>query len=124
MATARRGDRILIKLLMVLILYLGVAHGGPRELSAEPASSSVSCLVMQGVQAGVDMQVDNVCPHMDHQMSCSISCTASYLGAVTNIVDPASGLTSPQHDYYAFLLGRMAVAPDPFPPKQSVLSTI
>ena len=121
---ARRRDRTLIKLLMALLLFLGAAHGSTLVFNAEPASSSLNCLIMQGMQAEADTQVDSLCPYMDDQMSCSISCTASYAGAVTSIVDSSPAQTSPQHDYYTSLLGRMAVAPDPFPPKQSVLINI
>lgn len=120
----RRRDRTLIKLLMALLLFLGAAHGSAQEFSSEPASSSLHCQVMQGMQAEADTQMDSLCPYMDDQIPCPISCPASYTGAVTRIVDSSPAQTSPQHDYYTSLLGRMAVAPDPFPPKQSVLITI
>jgi len=109
---------------MALLLFLGAAHGSTLVFNAEPASSSLSCLVMQGAQAETDTQVDSLCPYMDDQMSCSIGCAASYIGAVTSNVDSSPAQTSPQHDFYTSLLGRMAVAPDPFPPKQFVLINI
>lgn len=121
---ARRLDRTLIKFLMALLLFLGAAHGSTLVFNAEPASSSLNCQSMQGMQAEADTQVDSLCPYMDDQMPCSISCTASYTGAVTSIVDSSPAQTSPPHDCYTSLLGRMAVAPDPFPPKQSVLINI
>nr|WP_181726066.1 hypothetical protein [Pseudomonas aeruginosa]QFX78653.1 hypothetical protein pNK546KPC_0443 [Pseudomonas aeruginosa]QHU24623.1 hypothetical protein [Pseudomonas aeruginosa] len=117
----RRRDRTLIKLLMALLLFMGAAHGSTQEFNPGSASSSLNCLVMQGMQTETDTQVGGLCPYMDDQMSCSISCAASYTGAVTSIVDSSPVNTSPQHDYYTSLLGRMAVAPDPFPPKQTVL---
>jgi hypothetical protein len=119
---ARILDRTLIKLLMALLLFLVAVHGSTLAFNAELASSSLNCLVMQGMQAEDDTQVDSFCPYMNDQMSCSISCTASYAGAVTSIVDSSPAQISPQHDYYTSILGRMAVAPDPYPPKFPALT--
>lgn len=107
---------------MALLLFLGAAHGSTLVFNAEPASSSLNCLIMQGTPAETDTQVDSFCPYMDDQMSCSISCAASYTGAVTSIVDSSPAQISPQHDYYTSILGRMAVAPDPYPPKFPALT--
>lgn len=119
---ARRLDRTLIKLLMALLLFLGAAQGNASMFNSEPANSSLNCVVMQGMQP--DPQADNLCPGIDDQIACSISCPAPYAVVITDTAESPFALVSPQHDCYVSLLGRMAVAPDPFPPKQSVLTNI
>lgn len=115
----RRLDRTLIKLLMALLLLLVAAQGNASMFNSEPANSSLNCAVMQGMQP--DTQADNSCPDIDDQIVCSISCAASYAGVITNTAVSPLALVSPQHDRYVSLLGRLAVAPDPFPPKLASL---
>lgn len=116
----RRLDRTLSKLLIVLLLFFVAAHGGALMLNSEPANVSFNCMAAQGMQ--VDMQSTNLCPDIQNQITCSISCATPYAGVMKDSDEPLLTLVSPQHDCYAPFLGRLAVAPDPFPPKFASLS--
>ncbi|MCY1557189.1 hypothetical protein D9M68_940200 [compost metagenome] len=117
---ARKRDKTLIKFLVALLLFFVAAHGGTLMVNAEPASVSLNCVATQNMQA--DTQPMAICPDIQSQIACSISCATPYAGVMTVSAASPLVLVSPQHDGYTPCLGRMAVAPEPFPPKFSALS--
>lgn len=117
---ARSLDKTLIKLLMVL-LFLVMAEGGASLFKSEPSSVSLNCVATQGMQAE-NSQADTCCPDIQSQVTCSISCAAPSMGPVAHIIESSLILVAPQNFCYTPFLGRMAVAPEPFPPKFTIFS--
>lgn len=117
---ARKRDQTLIKFFLVMLLFFVAAQGEVLTVNAEPASVSFSCVAVQSMQA--DTQPMTNCPDIQSQIACSISCATPYAGVVNVSATSPLVLVSPQHDGYTPCLGRLAVAPEPFPPKFAVLS--
>lgn len=117
---ARKRDKTLIKLLVVLMLFFVAAQGGVLMFKSEPLGMSLNCTAAQSMQ--VDSNQTASCPDIQCQVACSISCATPYTGAIAHPSESSLDLVSPQNSCYTPFLGRMAVAPDPFPPKIANLS--
>ncbi|WP_440785870.1 hypothetical protein [Pseudomonas sp. 22526] len=113
-------DKTLIKLLMVLLFVVAAAHGQALMFQSEPSTVPLNCPAAQSMLAESSRM--NICPDMSNQVTCSISCSIPSTGAVTFLISIWHTLKSSQYDCYTTSLGRMPVAPDPFPPKYSSLS--
>ncbi|WP_191628319.1 hypothetical protein [Pseudomonas fluorescens] len=113
-------DKTLIKLLMVLLFVLAAAHGQALMFKSEPSTVPLNCAAAQSMLAESSRM--NICPDMSNQVTCSISCSIPSTGAVTFLVSIWHTLNSSPYDCYTTSLGRMPVAPDPFPPKYACLS--
>lgn len=117
---ARRQDKTLIKLLMVLLLFFVAAQGEVLMFKSEPSSVSLNCAAAQSMQ--IDSHQADACPDIQSQIACSISCATPYAGPIAHPAEPSLTLASAQNYCYMPFRGRMAVAPDPFPPKIASLS--
>ena len=117
---AQNLDKTLIKLLMVLLFVVAAAHGQALMFKSESSTAPLNCPAAQTMLA--ESSRVNICPDMSNQVTCSISCSIPSTGAVTFLVSIWHALKSSPYDCYTTLLGRMPVAPDPFPPKHSSLS--
>lgn len=117
---AQNLDKTLIKLLMVLLLVVAAAHGQALMFRSEPSNTSLNCAAAQSMLSESSRM--NICPDMSNQVTCSISCSIPSTGAVTFLVSIWHAFKSSPYDCYTTSLGRMLVAPDPFPPKHSSLS--
>lgn len=116
---AQNLNKPLIKLLMVL-LFIAAAHGQILMFNSEPSNASLDCVAAQTMLS--EASKVNICPDMQSNANCSITCSIPSTGAVTFFVSIWHALKSSQYDCYTTSLGRMPVAPDPFPSKLSRLS--
>lgn len=116
----RKLDKTLIKLVMVLLLFFVAAQSGVLMFKSEPSSVYLNCVAAQSMQA--EYKADTCCPDIQSQVACSISCATPYAGPIAYPTESSLTLVSPQNFCYTPFLGRMAVAPDPFPPKITSLS--
>lgn len=117
---AQKLDKTLIKLLMVLLFVVAAAHGQAWMSKSEPSNVSLNCPAAQTMLS--ESSGMNICPDMSNQVTCSINCSIPSTGAVTFLASIWHSLRSTEHDCYTTSLGRMPVAPEPFPPKYSSLS--
>lgn len=117
---ARKWDKTLIKLFVVLMLFFVAAEGGVLMFKSEPSSISLNCATTQSMQ--VDSNQTATCPDIHSQIACSVSCATPYTVTIAHPAESSLSLVSPQNSCYTSFLGRMAVAPDPFPPKIANLS--
>ncbi|UVJ41895.1 hypothetical protein NVV94_14395 [Pseudomonas sp. LS1212] len=116
----RKLNKKLIKLLMVLLLFLVVAQSGVLMFKSESSIGSLDCVAAQSMQAEYS-QADTCCPNIQSQVACSMNCAIPYAGPIAYPTESSLTLISPQNFCYTPFLGRMAVAPEPFPPKITVL---
>jgi len=117
----RKLDKTLIKLVMVLLLFFVATQSGVLMFKSEASSVSLNCVAAESMQTEYS-QADTCCPDIQSQVACSISCATPYAGPIAYPTGSSLTLVSPQNFCYAPFLGRMAVAPDPFPPKITSLS--
>lgn len=116
----RRRDRTLLMLFMVLLMFFVAAQGGMFMRAHGPASVSINCIATWSMEADAAPAI--ACANINSQIGCSMSCASPYTGMIGSPTNITFASGSPQHDCPTPFLGRMVIAPDPYPPKLAALS--